>query len=849
MNARLLWAGQNTIAAFLLAVLVFVVTRAWRHPPVVHLLWLLVLLKLVAPPIVPVSWPGVAPPAAAHFDQASSVVADSSSNNNINDTGNEFVADEIVVHEPAVPMHAAIPIAGVKPLVVEDQGATWSLAARRAIVALWLGGAAVCGLVAVLRIVRFERLLRDTLPASRRTEQLTTEIAARLGVRRVPTVRYVQFADIPMLWCAGMRPTIVLPLGLVSEINDDHLALILAHELVHLRRRDHWVRFIELIVITLYWWNPMVRMIRRQIHQAEDQCCDACVRWAFPDQTHRYAEVIFETADRLRWSRSGRPPALASPFFQSASLKARIEMILHGQFAPKLYRKSKLLFALLALVVIPSAALSAKDEGRTDAIADSATTPAAGLEFPHVVQFEQGATRFADGDKITITEIRGTADTLLPGNIYRIKGTYTLGSHDRATLAAYTTARESKDGTSTSYRVQTTLVDKGTGTFTLFLPMNCRGWPHVSFYPTEGGNDFGGNYFGTGESTLKQWWGTKDSNQTEATSSTTASESKTTDREPTKITLTSPQVKAVTLTQPFVAKIHAQRHIKIRSLEKGYLEAIPVKEGQAVKAGEMMFQVIPILYQKKADAENAEAKLAQLDLNNTQKQFEDKVVSKNEVDLRKIKLDKAQAQADLAKAELNFATVRAPFDGIIDRLQCQQGSLVLEGDILTTLSDNSVMWAYFNVPEARYLEYMQDPHKAELKIELRLANGEKFNPVGKLGAIEADFNSEAGNVPFRADFPNPESLLRHGQGGTVLISRVLNDALVIPQRATFEALGKRYVYVVDKENVAHQREIHYSNEMDDIFVIKTGTIGPDEKIVLDGVRQVRDGEKVKLDVN
>ena len=212
--------------------------------------------------------------------------------------------------------------------------------------------------------------------------------------------------------------------------------------------------------------------------------------------------MIFETADRLRGSRSGRPLSLASPFFHSASLKARIEMILHGQFAPKLSRKSKLLFALLALVVIPSAALNAKDEGRTDATArfreQRRMRARQVLEFPHVVQFEQGATRFADGDKITITEIRGTADTFLPGNIYRIKGTYTLGSHDRATLAAYTTARESKDGTSTSYKVQTTLVDKGTGTFTLFLPMNCRGWPHVSFYPTEGGNGFGGNYFGTG---------------------------------------------------------------------------------------------------------------------------------------------------------------------------------------------------------------------------------------------------------------------------------------------------------------------------------------------------------------
>ena len=130
--------------------------------------------------------------------------------------------------------------------------------------------------------MRFERLLRDTLPASRRTEQLTAEIAARLGVRRVPTVRYVQFADIPMLWCAGMRPTIVLPLGLVSEINDDHLALILAHELVHLRRRDHWVRFIELIVITLYWWNPMVRMIRRQIHRRKTSVATPAFAGHFP---------------------------------------------------------------------------------------------------------------------------------------------------------------------------------------------------------------------------------------------------------------------------------------------------------------------------------------------------------------------------------------------------------------------------------------------------------------------------------------------------------------------------------------------------------------------------------------
>ena len=130
--------------------------------------------------------------------------------------------------------------------------------------------------------------------------------------------------------------------------------------------------------------------------------------------------------------------------------------------------------------------------------------------LPHAVRVEQGATRFLDGDKITILEVRGTADTFAPGNIYRIKGTYSLASHDRATLAVYTTAMDAENARSTPLKVQSTVIDKGDGTFTLFLPMTCRGWPHVSFYPADGGDGFGGNYFGTGDSVLKCWWGSKE---------------------------------------------------------------------------------------------------------------------------------------------------------------------------------------------------------------------------------------------------------------------------------------------------------------------------------------------------
>ncbi len=314
-----------------------------------------------------------------------------------------------------------------------------------------------------------------------------------------------------------------------------------------------------------------------------------------------------------------------------------------------------------------------------------------------------------------------------------------------------------------------------------------------------------------------------------------------------KVVVTSPKAKDVVITQQYVCQIHSRRHINVRSLQSGYLEEVPVKEGQAVKQGDVLFKVLPVLYKAKLDAELAEARVADLDLKNAEKLFRDKMVSQHELALSRAKLAKAQAKARLAEAELNFTTVRAPFDGVIDRLHAQQGSLVTERDVLTTLSDNSVMWVYFNVPQARYLEYMAGAGKGkEGKIELVLADGSKFPHPGKIGAVEAQFDNNTGNIPFRADFPNPDGLLRHGMTGTLLIHRTLANAVVIPQRATFEALGKRYVYVVDKGGVVHRREIVVRHELPGVFVVNGG-VGVDDRIIFEGARQVRDGEKVEYE--
>lgn len=315
---------------------------------------------------------------------------------------------------------------------------------------------------------------------------------------------------------------------------------------------------------------------------------------------------------------------------------------------------------------------------------------------------------------------------------------------------------------------------------------------------------------------------------------------------PHKIVATTPKVMDIVLTERYVCQIHSQRHIKVCALESGYLEAIPIKEGQHVKKGDTLFSVIPVLYKAKLEAEKAEAQLATLELANTNRLFKDKVVSEREVALFEAKLSRAKAKVMLAEAELNFATVKAPFDGIVDRQHEQQGTLVKEGDILTTLSDNSLMWVYFNVPEARYLDYMANAStdRASQQIELVLANATPFDQPGKIGAIEAKFNNETGTVPFRADFPNPKGLLRHGMTGNILIHRTLHDGVIIPQRATFEILDKRYVYVIDKDNVVHPREIVVQNELSDIFIIGKG-LGPEDKFVYEGIRQVHDGSKLE----
>lgn len=316
--------------------------------------------------------------------------------------------------------------------------------------------------------------------------------------------------------------------------------------------------------------------------------------------------------------------------------------------------------------------------------------------------------------------------------------------------------------------------------------------------------------------------------------------------EKTEFVVTSPIKKDTLINREYVCQIRAYQHIELRSQERGYLQNIYVDEGQFVRKGQLMFQIMPIIYKAEMEKANAEVKFAEIEYRNTKSLADSNIVSPNELALSKAKLDKAKAELALAQAHLDFTEIRAPFDGIMDRFQKRLGSLIEEGELLTTLSDNSKLWVYFNVPESEYLDYVRKTQSGvKQDVFLQMANKEMFDQKGVVETIEADFNNETGNIAFRATFPNPKGLLRHGQTGNILMPVPLKDAILIPQKATFDVLDRKYVYLADQDSVLIATQINIAQELPHLYVVGSGLTEKD-KILAEGLGKVKNKEKVEF---
>jgi len=317
--------------------------------------------------------------------------------------------------------------------------------------------------------------------------------------------------------------------------------------------------------------------------------------------------------------------------------------------------------------------------------------------------------------------------------------------------------------------------------------------------------------------------------------------------EVSKYLATSPFRVDTSFTKEYVSQIRSIRNIEIRAQEKGYLQDIYVDEGRFVKAGQLLFRIMPKMYEAELLKAEAEAKAAEIELQNASTLAEKNIVSKNEQALAQAKLEQAKAEVALAKLHLSFTEIRAPFDGTVDRLPKKLGSLIDEGELLTSLSDNSQMFAYFNVSEPEYLDYQTNSKtRGSSHVNLMLANGHPLPYKGDVEVIESEFDNETGNIAFRARFPNPDKLLKHGETGKVQMTMPLKNAMIIPQKATYEIQDKLFVFVIDKNNVLHSRNITIAGRLPDLFVVESG-LSDGDKILLEGVQKVKDDDKIEYE--
>lgn len=332
-------------------------------------------------------------------------------------------------------------------------------------------------------------------------------------------------------------------------------------------------------------------------------------------------------------------------------------------------------------------------------------------------------------------------------------------------------------------------------------------------------------------------------------------------------TQTIEQLPVVTLTArdtiletPYVADIQAIRNVEIRARVKGFLEKIYVDEGKSVTKGQLLFKISDAEYRvmlskAKAALSNAiaAARATEVEAERIKLLVDKKVISKSELEvaLARLNADKAtieEARSSVQSAEnhLAYTNIRAPFDGIVDRIPLKAGSLIDEGTLLTDVSDISAMYAYFSFPENEYLRYQRAERKkvSDTSVKLVLSDGSAYQHPGNIETVEGQIEQSTGSIDFRAKFPNPNKLLRHGGTGKLYISSNVDSVILVPQQSVFDVQDKSYVFVVDKNNMLHMQSIAPVTRLAHYYVVKEG-LKHGDKIVYEGTQNARDGMIIK----
>lgn len=326
---------------------------------------------------------------------------------------------------------------------------------------------------------------------------------------------------------------------------------------------------------------------------------------------------------------------------------------------------------------------------------------------------------------------------------------------------------------------------------------------------------------------------------------------------------------STTIFDDYPATVQGQQNIEIRPKIDGYIEKIYVDEGATVRKGQPLFYIRAPQYEQGVRTALAAINIAQAEVNSASMQVnkvrplvEKDIISKFELQSAQFNLQArqaalSQARATLVNAQTNlgYTRVLSPVNGVVGLIPYKIGSLVSSNtaEPLTTVSNIGNIYAYFSINEKQALEFARSTKGFTSKerlatippVSLVLSNSTEFPYKGKIEAASGLINTQTGSISVRATFPNPGNIVRSGSSGLVRIPRAVDSAVIIPQKATYEIQGKRFVYTVESTGTVKSVEVQTTNVENGLFFVVQKGLQPGDKIVLEGVASLKDGAAIK----
>lgn len=305
--------------------------------------------------------------------------------------------------------------------------------------------------------------------------------------------------------------------------------------------------------------------------------------------------------------------------------------------------------------------------------------------------------------------------------------------------------------------------------------------------------------------------------------------------------------------QEFAANLEGQQNVEIRPKVNGFIQKIYVDEGQSVRKGQLLFKLETQTLNQDASAAKSSVRAAQVEVDRLKPLVERGIISNVQLETAKARLAQAQSAYGSIAANIGYGTITSPVDGVIGSIPYKAGSLVSSASEqpLTTVSDARIVRAYFSLNEKQLLQFnktfkgssIAEKLKNVPEVTLLLPDNSEYDIKGRLVTMNGMVNPTTGTTAFRAEFKNPEAILRSGSTGIIRLPVIRKDVILVPQNAVFEMQGKQLIYVVGAGNKVKSVVIQTGGTSGRDFIVTSGLEAGD-KVVVEGASKLKDDVEI-----